>query len=58
MKYALDGTYCPNCGLVFKVLQVPWPHTGEWMPYKHPKRCPECGEILEGESNARKGKAG
>ena len=37
---------CPECHLVFKVLQVPWPYTGEWMDYD-PKRCPCCGAEMK-----------
>ena len=29
MKYAIDGQRRPRCGAVLKVLQSPWPHTGE-----------------------------
>ena len=41
-----DSVTCPKCGGVFKVLQVPWPYTGEWMRYEHPRFCPMCGRRL------------
>lgn len=48
MKYAIDAQQCPKCGAVFKVLQCPWPYTGEWERFIAPK-CPHCGADLKGE---------
>ena len=47
MKYAIDGQQCPSCGAVLKVLQSPWPHTGEWERYEA-RFCPHCGSRMDG----------
>ena len=45
MKWTLDAQECPKCGVVFKVLQVPWPYTGEYKRVDAP-RCPWCGNQI------------
>ena len=46
MKYEHMRTECPYCGFVMKVLYVPWPYTGEWLVYEHPRYCSHCGARL------------
>ena len=47
MKYEHVGAECPSCGLVMRVLYVPWPYTGEWMIYERPQFCPKCGHDMK-----------
>lgn len=56
MRYEHPGPECPSCGLVMRVLYVPWPYTGEWMVYEHPKFCPACGARMnEGRYDSKEG---
>lgn len=51
-----NGHECPACGCVVRVLQVPWPHTGEWVPYMPPRFCPHCGARQAKGDGAKEGK--
>lgn len=46
MRYEHPGPECPSCGMVMRVLHVPWPYTGEWEIYEHPQFCSRCGTRL------------